>query len=61
MSLLLEFEHDVGNFICELNYTQTGTKNVNKQLRKVTEGRVRDRGVTWFPLLTDKSECMFVL
>ena len=51
MSLLLEFEH----------YTQTGTKNVNKQLRKVTEGRVRDRGVTWFPQLTDKSECMFVL
>ena len=61
MSLLLEFEHDVGNFIYELNYTQTGTKNVNKQLRKVTEGRVRDRGVTWFPQLTDKSECMFVL
>ena len=26
----------------------TGTKNVAKELRKITEGRVRDRNLTWF-------------
>lgn len=36
-----------------------GTKNVWKQLQKVTQGRVRDRGVTWFPELVDKSECIY--
>ena len=31
-----------------------------KELKKITGGRVRDRGVTWFPELVDKSEkkCM---
>ena len=33
-----------------------GTKNVWKQLLKITQGRVRDRGVTWFPELLDKSK-----
>ena len=33
-----------------------GTKTVWKQLQKITQGRVRDRGVTWFPELVDKSE-----
>ena len=33
----------------------TGTKNVAKELRKITEGRVRDRNLTWFPELVDKS------
>ena len=33
-----------------------GTKNVWKQMQKITQGRVRDRGVTWFPELVDKSE-----
>jgi hypothetical protein len=27
-------------------------------MKKITEGRVRDRGVTWFPQLTDKSKCV---
>lgn len=31
-----------------------GTKNVWKQLQRYTQGRVRDRGVTWFPELVDK-------
>ncbi len=31
-----------------------GTKNVAKCLQKVTQGRVRDKGVTWFPELVDK-------
>ena len=31
-----------------------GTKNVAKELKKVTEGRLKDRGITWFPELTDK-------
>ena len=35
-----------------------GTKNVWKQMLKITQGRVRDRGVTWFPELVDKSECI---
>ena len=31
-----------------------GTKNVAKEVKKISEGRVRDRGVTWFPELADK-------
>ena len=27
-----------------------------KELKKITEGRVKDRGVTWFPELVDKSK-----
>jgi hypothetical protein len=34
--------------------TWHGTKNVWKQMLKITQGRVRDRGVTWFPELVDK-------
>ena len=34
---------------------RVGTKNVAKELKKITSGRVRDRGVTWFPELIDKS------
>ena len=33
-----------------------GTKNVAKQMLKMTQGRVRDREVTWFPELVDKDE-----
>lgn len=33
----------------------SGTKNVAKQMLKISQGRVRDRGVTWFPELVDKS------
>ena len=31
-----------------------GTKNVAKELAKITKGRVRDRDVTWFTELADK-------
>ena len=31
-----------------------GTKNVAKELAKVTKGQVRDRDVTWFTELADK-------
>lgn len=33
----------------------SGTKNVGKEMKKITEGRARDRGKTWFPQLVDKS------
>ena len=36
----------------ELFYS--GTKNLSKCLQKVTQGRVRDKGLTWFPELVDK-------
>ena len=35
-----------------------GIKNVWKQMLKISQGRVRDRGVTWFPELVDKSQCI---
>ena len=31
-----------------------GTKNVAKEMKKITDGLVRNRGVTWFPELVDK-------
>ena len=31
-----------------------GTKNVAKEMKKISEGLVRNRGVTWFPDLVDK-------
>ena len=37
-------------------YMHIGTKNVWKQMQKITHGRVRDKGVNWFPELVDKSE-----
>ena len=36
-----------------------GTKNVAMEL-KITQGRVRDRNVTWFPELVDKRELCIV-
>ena len=36
-----------------------GTKNVAKELRKITEGRVRDRDVSWFPELYYKSKMLY--
>ena len=32
----------------------TGTKNVAKKLRKITEGRMKDCNLTWFLELVDK-------
>ncbi|XP_064401110.1 uncharacterized protein LOC135347149 [Halichondria panicea] len=34
--------------------TWHGTKNVSKEIKKVTQGLVRDRGKVWFPELSDK-------
>ena len=42
--------------MCTCHLFLIGTKNVDKQMKKITEGKVRDRGVTWFPQLVDKSE-----
>lgn len=38
------------------NDLSKGTKNVGKEMKKVSQGRVRDRGKTWFPELSDKRE-----
>lgn len=38
-----------------------GTKNVSKELKKITQGRVRDRGKTWFPELTDKRKTRIIV
>ena len=46
---------------CIKSSSPAGTKNVDKLMKKITEGRVRDRDVTWFPQLVDKSECAHVL
>ncbi|XP_064402159.1 uncharacterized protein LOC135347946 [Halichondria panicea] len=37
-----------------------GTKNLSKCLQKVTQGRVRDKGLTWFPELVDKQKSIKV-
>ena len=37
-----------------------GTKNVAKEMKKISEGLVRNRGVTWFPELADKRSCVCV-
>ena len=36
-----------------------GTKSVCKEL-KITQGRVRNRNITWFPELVDKRELCIV-
>lgn len=33
--------------------TISGTKNVGKQMLKISQGRVRDKNVTWFPELVE--------
>ena len=35
-------------------YTHKGTKNVAKQMAKISQGRVRDKCVAWFPELTEE-------
>ena len=35
-------------------YTHKGTKNVAKQMAKISQGRVRDKRVTWFPELAEE-------
>ena len=50
-----------GNFIsfllmCILKLQDTGTKNVSKSLKHLTEGAQKRQNITWFPELTDKSK-----
>ena len=40
--------------LVQLHVCWVGTKNVAKELAKVTKGRVRDRDATWFTELADK-------
>ena len=61
LKVLNSFDTWHGN-MCKLSRTcilycskfRSGTKNEAKELAKITQGRVRDRGVTWFPELVDK-------
>ena len=39
------------NCICTI-----GTKNVRKEMKKISKGRVRDRDKTWFSQLADERE-----
>lgn len=41
-------------------WVSAGTKNVSKELRKITQGRVRDREVSWFSELVDKRTYVMV-
>ena len=38
-----------------------GTKSVAKSLKKIMEGPIRGRGVSWFPELVDKRKYHFTL
>ena len=61
-----DIQHQVGRYVREelhmVNSFDTwhGTKNVGKALQKITQGRVRDRGKTWFPELVDKRMYVFL-
>lgn len=37
-----------------MSVSVVGTKNVAKQMSKITQGRVKDRNKTWYPELVDK-------
>ena len=43
-------------YMCTDLCIHVGTKNVAKELAKLTKGRAKDKGVTWFPELFDKRE-----
>lgn len=47
--------------VCLYVLNSVGTKNVSKEMQKISEGRVKDRGVTWFPELVDKRKDCFTL
>ena len=60
MEVAHDIQHQVGRYVTDdLHLINSfdmwhGTKNVGKALQKITQGRVRDRGKTWFPELVDK-------
>ena len=35
-------------------HVHVGTKNVAKEMAKISQGKVKDKGKTWFPELVDK-------
>ncbi len=37
-----------------------GTNNVSKEIKKATQGLVRDRGKVWFPELSDKRKNLLI-
>ena len=47
--------------VCCIIFTHIlGTKNVSKEIKKVTQGLVRDRGKVWFPELSDKCKNLLI-
>ena len=42
--------------LCYVCVHCSGTKNVGKEIKKITQGRKRDRNKRWFPELSDKRE-----
>ena len=42
-------------------YLFQGTKNVAKEMSKITKGPVKTRGITWFPELADKSKIIIIV
>ena len=40
--------------LCASMCIYVGTKNVGKEMKKVSQGLKRNRGKTWFPELSDK-------
>jgi hypothetical protein len=58
-----DIQQQVSRYVVSLGLTNSydtwhGTKNVAKQMLKISQGRVRDKRVTWFPELVDKSIIM---
>ena len=45
---------------CDMCVCMCEGKNVWKQMLQITQGRVRDRGVTWFPEVVDTSTCVYI-
>lgn len=49
---------NVISLVCVYSYvcTLVGTKNVAKEMKKITQGTKKDKGTKWFPEFADKSE-----
>ena len=41
--------------------TRIGSKNVAREMKKITEGPVKERGKKWFPQLVDKRKDVFAI
>ena len=49
----------VSDFMHVFIFFVIGTKNVNKELMKVSQGLKRDKNIKWFPELFDKRKGNF--